>query len=103
MVSADEVAPVRRYSDLINLVQHYNPAFDERKYWAYGCNCLILGDKPLSNPGLGRPVDALDMICKQYKVFHRKMLIIYIISTYACSRVVGQTKLSFRIAKNVSA
>lgn len=33
----------RRYSDLLSIVYHYNPDFDERKYWAYGCNCLMLG------------------------------------------------------------
>ena len=59
---------VRRYSDLLKLVKHFTPEFDERKYWAYGCNCLILGDRPMSDPGFGRPVDPLDMICKQYKV-----------------------------------
>ena len=57
----------RRYSDLLKIVQHYTPDFDERKYWAYGCNCLILGDRPMSDPGFGRPVDPLDAICKQYK------------------------------------
>lgn len=57
----------RRYSDLLKIVQHYTPNFDERKYWAYGCNCLILGDRPMSDPGFGKPVDALDAICKQYK------------------------------------
>ena len=60
----------RRYTDLLKLVKHYTPEFDERKYWAYGCNCLILGDRPMSDPGHGRPVDALDMICKQYKVLY---------------------------------
>ena len=34
----------RRYSDLLAIVYHYNPGFDERKYWAYGCNCLMLGN-----------------------------------------------------------
>ena len=33
----------RRYSQLVDMMSHYNPSFDERKYWAYGCNCLILG------------------------------------------------------------
>ena len=75
----------RRYTDLLKLVKHYTPEFDERKYWAYGCNCLILGDRPMSDPGHGRPVDALDMICKQYKVFQKYILnIIYMISTNAC-------------------
>ena len=63
----------RRYTDLLKLVRHYTTGFDERKYWAYGCNCLILGDKPMSGPGFGAPVDALDMICKQYKVKYNDM------------------------------
>ena len=58
----------RQYTDLLKLVKHYSPEFDVRKYWAYGCNCLIMGDLPMSGPGYGQPVDALDMICKQYKV-----------------------------------
>ena len=34
----------RRYTDLLQITLHYNPDFDERKYWAYGCNCLMLGN-----------------------------------------------------------
>jgi len=33
----------RRYSQLTDMMQFFNPNFDERKYWTYGCNCLILG------------------------------------------------------------
>ena len=33
----------KRYAQLVDMMKHYNNAFDERKYWAYGCNCLILG------------------------------------------------------------
>jgi len=33
----------RRYAQLKDMMKHYNSDFDERKYWAYGCNCLILG------------------------------------------------------------
>jgi len=58
---------IRRYKDLKLLALHYMPDFDERKYWAYGCNCLILGDRPMSDPGYGRPVDKLDNVCKAYK------------------------------------
>ena len=50
----------RRYSQLTRLMQFYNKEFDERKYWAYGCNCMMLGDRPLSQPGLGPAVDELD-------------------------------------------
>ena len=63
----------RQYTDLLKLVKHYTPEFDERKYWAYGCNCLIMGDLPMSGPGYGQPVDALDTICKQYKVKYINM------------------------------
>jgi len=57
----------RRYSQLVDMMANYNSDFDERKYWAYGCNCLILGDRPMSDPGYGPPVDALDSVCKEYK------------------------------------
>ena len=57
----------RRYFQLTDMMEHYNSDFDERKYWAYGCNCLILGDRPMSDPGHGPPVDALDTVCKAYK------------------------------------
>ena len=60
---------VRRYDDLAAIARFYMPDFDERKYWAYGCNCLILGDRPMSDPGLGKPVDELDVVCKAYKVY----------------------------------
>ena len=50
----------RRYFQLTRLMQFYNKDFDERKYWAYGCNCMMLGDRPLSQPGLGPAVDELD-------------------------------------------
>ena len=32
----------RSRSQLGAMMNHYNPSFDERKYWTYGCNCLIL-------------------------------------------------------------
>jgi len=57
----------KRYFQLTDMMGHYNPDFDERRYWTYGCNCLILGDRPMSDPGHGPPVDALDTVCKAYK------------------------------------
>lgn len=57
----------RRYSQLTEMMGHYNSNFDERKYWTYGCQCLILGDRPMSDPGHGPPVDSLDRVCKEYK------------------------------------
>jgi len=57
----------RRYWQLTRMMDYFNPTFDERQYWTYGCNCLMLGDRPMSDPGLGPPVDALDTVCKKYK------------------------------------
>lgn len=57
----------RRYFQLTDMMKHYNSDFDERKFWAYGCQCLILGDRPMSDPGHGHPVDNLDRVCKEYK------------------------------------
>ena len=57
----------RRYAQLVNAMSHYNPAFDQLKYWTYGCNCHVLGDRPMSDPGFGPPVDRLDSVCKAYK------------------------------------
>merc|ERR1712210_274631 len=41
--------------------------FDERKYWAYGCHCYLLGDRPLTEMGTGAPKDGLDNNCKAFK------------------------------------
>ena len=75
----------RRYFQLTKMMKFYNPDFDQRRYWTYGCNCLILGiffsvnfgawvvnffcvgDRPMSDPGHGPPIDALDKVCKAYK------------------------------------
>ena len=88
----NRVQSQKRYFQLTDMMENYNSNFDERKYWAYGCNCLILGDRPMSDPGktknfdiisiinfqillenklyfqgFGRPVDELDSVCKAYK------------------------------------
>jgi len=65
----------RRYDDLEAIAKKLwqkngltgKNKFDDRKYWAYGCHCFILGDRPMSEMGHGRPVDALDNKCKAYK------------------------------------
>ena len=57
----------KRYKQLITQMNFYNKNFDARRFWAYGCNCLILGDRPMSDIGLGPPIDALDGTCKRYK------------------------------------
>ena len=30
----------RRYSQLVDMMGHYNSDFDERKYWAYGLSLI---------------------------------------------------------------
>jgi hypothetical protein len=65
----------RRYVDLHDIAKKIwaknglkgKDRFDERKYWAYGCHCFLLGDRPMSEMGKGAPVDALDVRCKAYK------------------------------------
>jgi hypothetical protein len=65
----------RRYQDLEDIaVKHWRKqgltgkaGFDERKYWAYGCHCLMLGDRPMSEMGKGTPTDSLDNGCKAWK------------------------------------
>ena len=65
----------RRYTDLEAIANKYwnkqgltgEDEFDERKYWAYGCHCFMLGDRPMTEQGKGSPVDALDNKCKAYK------------------------------------
>merc|ERR1712050_266818 len=57
----------KRYSQLIDMMMYFNQNFDERQYWTYGCNCLMPGDRPMSEQGKGAPVDALDTVCKRYK------------------------------------
>ena len=47
----NRVQSQKRYFQLTDMMENYNSNFDERKYWAYGCNCLILGDRPMSDPG----------------------------------------------------
>jgi len=57
----------RRYADLHAITLHYNPGFDHRKHWYYGCHCLMLSDRAMSTRGRGKPVDELDVQCKKYK------------------------------------
>lgn len=66
---------IRRYADLKSMAIKLwakngykgKNKFDERKYWAYGCHCFLLGDRPMSEMGHGSPRDALDTRCKAYK------------------------------------
>ena len=73
-VAADGDAD-RRYDDLHSIAKKWfvkqgmtgKNRFDDRKYWTYGCHCMMLGDRPMSEMGKGRPIDALDNKCKAYK------------------------------------
>jgi len=73
---SDEDREIRRYADLKKMaiklwakngLKGKKNGFDERDYWAYGCHCFLLGDRPMSAMGKGSPVDALDNRCKAYK------------------------------------
>ena len=74
-----EIGPLHeeRYSQLIEMMQFLNPSFDERKYMSYGCNCHVFGNRPMSDPGFGPPVDSLDQSCKAYKDCNKCARIVY--------------------------
>jgi hypothetical protein len=57
----------RRMAQLTQMMKHYNPDFDERKHWGYGCHTMFLGDRPMSERGAGVPKDAFDKVGKEYK------------------------------------
>ena len=75
VATGDDGDAERRYDDLESIAKKYwnkqgmtgKNKFDDRKYWTYGCHCFLLGDRPMSEMGKGRPVDALDNKCKNYK------------------------------------
>ena len=63
----------RRYVDLAEMnlkhwkKQGHGKEWDERKFWGYGCHCFMVGDRPMSEIGHGKPVDALDSACRLWK------------------------------------
>lgn len=60
--------PVRRMSQLNEMMSNYNSGFSIVKHFAYGCNCnMLVGDRPLSQSGHGQPIDSVDSTCKLYK------------------------------------
>lgn len=75
----DRDVDVKRYDDLTAIAKKMfakaghtgKNKFDERKYWTYGCHCLMLGDRPMSDMGRGEPVDELDSRCRFYKECQR--------------------------------
>lgn len=56
-----------KYSGLTRLAFHYNREFSATQHHAYGCNCMMLGDRPLAETTFGPPVDELDSTCKKLK------------------------------------
>lgn len=65
-------AKVRRFSQLEEMMKKHNANFNIFTHFAYACNCNLLAtggiaDRPLTQPGWGRPVDPLDAVCKEYK------------------------------------
>lgn len=48
----------------------------EMSLWGYGCHCVFLGDRPMSEMGHGHPVDELDKSCRNYKGLGLKNFII---------------------------
>ena len=36
-----------KYSGLSRLATHYNRQFSEQQHHAYGCNCMMIGDRPM--------------------------------------------------------
>jgi len=67
----NDVGDPKRYSDMKEIAEHIfdgaGMVFDDKQYWTYGCHCFLLGDRPLSDMGMGAPVDTLDRSCKKYK------------------------------------
>jgi hypothetical protein len=49
------------------MAQVFDSQFDNKMITDYGCNCPELGDRPLSDPGRGAPVDDLDKVCQKFK------------------------------------
>ena len=68
----DEKQLTKRYfqlEDISEKVFSFNGRkWDDKKYWDYGCHCLLLGDRPMSEMGVGTPKDDLDKVCKKYKM-----------------------------------
>ena len=48
----------------IEYFEYQGVKWDEKKYWGYGCHCII-GDRSITS---GLPVDRLDHACFQYKM-----------------------------------
>ena len=46
-VNAKALEGERSTDTLMNMLINYNPDFDARKYFLYGCNCIVSGDRPL--------------------------------------------------------
>ena len=52
---------VRRYSQVQEQISSWTQGnYDERDLWGYGCHCNFVGDRPLSDMGIGQPKDEID-------------------------------------------
>lgn len=69
-----EIGASSKYSGLTRLAYHYNREFSASQHHAYGCNCMMLGDRPLLETTFGPPVDELDATCKKLKECYRCVL-----------------------------
>ena len=69
----------RRWDETVAMLNYYNPNVVTRGLSGYGCNCMQIGDRPLSGPTQyaivngervtypGAPIDDIDTICQSYK------------------------------------
>jgi len=58
----------RRWDETKSMLEFYNADAKIDDLAGYGCNCMAIGDRPLSeSPGQGFPVDGLDGDCQKYK------------------------------------
>ena len=79
MSQSDEIERGRNGNDLTKIIETLLPSFDKFSIWQYGCNCqfLMSGDRPMSHPGYGRPVDALDRICKVSFIYAPSVTLVF--------------------------
>ncbi|CAG5080013.1 Oidioi.mRNA.OKI2018_I69.PAR.g9444.t1.cds [Oikopleura dioica] len=63
----ERMVDARRYDQFEGMAKVFDGSFDKRVITRYGCNCPHIGDRPLSDPGKGAPVDPLDRVCLSFK------------------------------------
>merc|ERR1712037_608137 len=65
--SENEERNARRYDQFMEMTKTYWKNYDDKKLWSYGCNGFNRGDRPMSSPGYGLPIDELDRLYHTYK------------------------------------